>query len=992
MAICPACGKENPEGFQFCGFCTAPLTPQPVASREVRKTVTVVFCDVVGSTALGESIDPEALRTLLARYFGRMKAIVESHGGTVEKFIGDAVMAVFGVPVVHEDDALRACRAAVEMRDALPELGINGRIGVNTGEVVSGTEDRLATGDAVNVAARLEQAAAPGEVLLGAATFGLVRAAVEVSAQRLLELKGKAEPVAAWPLRVVNKELERRFATPMVGRHREVRRLRDAFAQAVHDRSCQLFTVLGSAGVGKSRLAAEFLVEVDAQVVRGRCLSYGEGITYWPVVEIIKQTRALPEGDAARPLRLLLGETDEPVSTEEIAWGFRKLLEQEAQQQPVVCVFDDLHWAEETLLDLVEHVADLTRDAPLLLVCMARPELLERRPSWGGGKWNATTVLLEPLDAAETEQLLGELGGASEGLRLRITQVAEGNPLFIEEMLALLRDSSDGNLEVPPSIQALLAARLDQLDPAERSVLERGAVEGRVFHRGAVFALADGDGQVDQRLVSLVRKELVRPDRAQLPGDDAYRFRHLLIRDAAYDALPKSVRADLHRRFAAWLEEHGTRLVELEEILGYHLEQAARYLVELGRSEPALAEQAAARLVAAGRRAEWRGDDSAAAGLFERALTLTRPLRLDVQLELDLSNVMRWRGGSTASATIAAAAAERARAAGDEAGELLARTWASYVGLHSGSSTADELERLAKRALPLLEARADHPGLAYIWGALGSGVAGWRGQFEDMARAAEHALHHAQLAGIRTSHFYGLPGALTLGPRPAGEALQALDALVPGQLSSSPAFMLQRAWLLAMLDRFDEASQIARAAAERRSELGLGPSSLQPEVALLAGDDESAVLLLREFCDYLDAQGWHGNLSGYGPMLGRVLCRLGRHGEAEPLAQQGRSLADPTDIWAQAIWRQVQALVEASRGSHAEAERLAREAVEIMARSDALGLQGDTLFDLGEVLVAAGRHEAAVTAFREALAAYQRKQNIPLARRARKRLADLQAA
>ncbi|HET8558785.1 MAG TPA: adenylate/guanylate cyclase domain-containing protein, partial [Gaiellaceae bacterium] len=497
-------------------------------AREQRKTVTVVFCDITGSTELGESTDPEALRALLAGYFERMRGIVEVHGGSVEKFIGDAVMAVFGVPVTHEDDALRACRAAVEMRDALPELGVAGRLGVNTGEVVTGTEERLATGDAVNVAARLEQAAQPGDVLIGEETLRLVRAAVSVGDERRLDLKGKAEPVVAYPLLAVTGELERTFSTPMVGRGRELQGLRDAFARAAADRSCQLFTILGSAGVGKSRLAAEFLAGLEARVVRGRCLSYGEGITYWPVVEILKQLATLPEGDAARPLQSLLGETELSVSAEEIAWAFRKLLEQEAQAQSLVVVFDDLHWAEETLFDLVEHVADLSRDAPVLLLCMARPELLERRPSWGGGKWNATTVLLEPLDADETEQLLSELGEVSPELHERIVQVAEGNPLFLEEMLALVRDSGGAQVEVPPTIQALLAARLDQLDPAERSVLEHGAVEGRVFHRGAVAALGDGDGEVDRRLVALVRKELVRPDRAQLAGDDAYRFRHLL--------------------------------------------------------------------------------------------------------------------------------------------------------------------------------------------------------------------------------------------------------------------------------------------------------------------------------------------------------------------------------------------------------------------------------------------------------------------------------
>jgi len=541
VPVCASCGQETPEGFPRCANCGALLEPAAQA-REQRKVVTLLFCDVTGSTELGEQSDPEALRALLARYFERMKGIVESHGGSVEKFIGDAVMAVFGVPVAHEDDALRACRAAVEMRDALPELGISGRLGMNTGEVVTGTEERLATGDAVNVAARLEQAAQPGEVLVGEATLALVRAAVEVGQERRLELKGKSEPVAAYSLLAVTGELERRFTTPMVGREHELARLRAVFGQAVHDKSCQLFTILGSAGVGKSRLVSEFVAGLDTRVVRGRCLSYGDGITYWPVVEILKQFGTLPEGDAARPLRSLLGETEESASAVEIAWGFRKLLEQEAQEGPLVCLLDDLHWGEETLLDLVEHVADLSRDAPILLLCMARPELLERRPSWSGGKWNATTVLLEPLDAAETDKLLAELGGVGEALRERIVQVAEGNPLFLEEVLALVRESGGEDLEVPPTIQALLAARLDQLDSAERSVLERGSVEGRVFHRGAVAALADGDGQVEQQLVALVRKELVRPDRTQLPGDDAYRFRHLLIRDAAYEALPKAVR------------------------------------------------------------------------------------------------------------------------------------------------------------------------------------------------------------------------------------------------------------------------------------------------------------------------------------------------------------------------------------------------------------------------------------------------------------------
>jgi len=311
-----------------------------VTTSAHRKVVTVLFCDVVGSTALGESVDPEALQGLLAHYFERMKAIVESHEGSVEKFIGDAVMAVFGVPVAHEDDALRACRAAVEMRDALPELGVEGRIRVNTGEVLTGTEERLATGDAVNVAARLEQAAAPGEVLIGAETLGLAGGAVEVGEVRLLELKGKSETVAAYPLVAVREVAERSHASPFVGRERELQQLVDAWDRAVAGLRCELVTVVGDPGVGKSRLVAEALARIEARVVRGRCLSYGEGITYWPVVEVVKQLDALPRDEAAASAtRSLLGESDTPANTDEIAWAFRKLLEEQA---PLIVCFDDI--------------------------------------------------------------------------------------------------------------------------------------------------------------------------------------------------------------------------------------------------------------------------------------------------------------------------------------------------------------------------------------------------------------------------------------------------------------------------------------------------------------------------------------------------------------------------------------------------------------------------------------------------------------------------
>jgi class 3 adenylate cyclase/tetratricopeptide (TPR) repeat protein len=946
--------------------------------------VSIVFCDITGSTELGESTDPEALRALLARYFERMKGIVEAHGGSVEKFIGDAVMAVFGVPVSHEDDALRACRAAVEMRDALPELGIAGRIGVNTGEVVTGTEERLATGDAVNVAARLEQAAEPGEVLIGAETLRLVRAAVSVGEDRRLDLKGKSDPVGAYPLLGVTGELERSFSTPMVGRGRELQALRDAFARADADRSCQLFTILGSAGVGKSRLAAEFLAGVEAQVVRGRCLSYGEGITYWPVVEIVKQFATMPEGDAARPLQSLLGETELSVSAEEIAWGFRKLLEQEAQAHPLVAVFDDLHWAEETLFELVEHVADLSRGAPVLLLCMARPELLERRPSWGGGKWNATTVLLEPLDTEETEQLLSELGEVSPELHERIVQVAEGNPLFLEEMLALVRDSGGTQVEVPPTIQALLAARLDQLDPAERSVLEHGAVEGRVFHRGAVAALGDADGEVDRRLVALVRKELVRPDRAQLAGDDAYRFRHLLIRDAAYESLPKAARADLHHRFADWLQEHGQSLVELDEILGYHLEQAARYHEELGQSDVELADKAASRLASAGRTADWRGDTRAARSLFARALAFRK--HLDINLVVDFAYCTFVTDLQTGIDALDEAA-DSAEAGRDAAGAALARAAAARLRLETGAASSEELETLARTALPLLEAAGDHAGLARIWAVLASGLLKTRCRDDEVEQAAEQSLLHAGLAGEKWTDPSGIMLALLAGSRPVAEVLQRLDALA--EQYTHPRVDLYRAICLAMLDRTAEAQTLGAAAAERfREQVGRSPWFW--ELDEFAGNYAAAAEQLRDFCDYLTEQERPTTLSNYLSMRGRMLCAVGRYDEAEQLAAQGHKLGAEDDPVAQSFWRRVAALVVAHREEHVEAERLAREALSYSQQTDSPRFQGDAYYDLAEVLQTAGHRDEAAAAWHEALDRYERKGIVPLARRTRERLAALQ--
>ncbi|HET8587413.1 MAG TPA: AAA family ATPase, partial [Candidatus Limnocylindria bacterium] len=473
-----------------------------------------------------------------------------------------------------------------------------------------------------NVAARLEQSAGPGEILLGADTLRLVRDAVETQ-QLQLQLKGKPEPVPVHRLVRLEQSssgIKRQLDQPLVGRRRELARLRGEFDEAVAARTSRLLTLIGPAGVGKSRLVADLLASLGdaATVARGRALSYGEGITYWPLIEMLRQLGMAPEG-AIR---------SSPADTQ---LATRALLERVAEERPLVLVLDDLQWAEPPMFDLVEHLVDWVRDAPMLLLCIARPELLDARPGWGGGKLNATSILLEPLpqpDAtALADSLLAGLDLAPEA-HTRIIDLADGNPLFLEEMAALVRDlpALDGDLHVPPTIQAVLQARLDALSERERAVIERGAVEGRIFHRGSVIALAPPSNreQVPADLLALIRKEMVRPDRSQFPGDDAFRFRHLLIRDTAYESLPKAIRAELHERFAEWLDGHGD-LYEQDEFVGYHLERAASYLAEMA-AEPAhyqnLGRRAAHRLARAAERAYERHDAESAASLQSRAAAL----------------------------------------------------------------------------------------------------------------------------------------------------------------------------------------------------------------------------------------------------------------------------------------------------------------------------------------------------------------------------------
>ena len=934
-------------------------------------------------------MDPERLRALLARYFEQMKAIVDGHGGSVEKFIGDAVMAVFGVPVLHEDDALRAVRAADEMRDALPELGLEGRIGVMTGEVVTGTEERLATGDAVNVAARLEQAAEPGEVLIGQPTLTLVRQAVEVEPVEPLELKGKSARVHAFRLLRVLEAPERGHAARFVGRERELALVGDVWERVQAEQRCELVTVVGDAGVGKSRLAAELLASLEATVVRGRCLPYGEGITYWPVIEVLKQLDLLPTDEAAAvPIRSLLGETEAATSAEEIAWAVRKTLEHASAERPLVVVFDDIQWGEETFLNLIEHVALLSSSAAILLLCIARPELTEHRPAW------PVTLRLESLADEDVDELIPErIAGA---LRAKITRAAGGNPLFIEEMVAMTGETNS-EVVVPPTLQALLAARLDQLETTERSVLERGAIEGEIFHRGAVQALAPGETQVTPRLAALVRKDLIKPDRSHLAGEDGFRFRHLLIRDAAYNALPKVVRADLHERFASWLEQHGAELVELDEILGYHLEQACRYRAELGLPDDyAVAAGARRRLTSAGHRAQLRSDYGAVVSLLERAAALVPADELDLALEMDIADALYFTGKGADALHRADSLAERAAATGDRVGELCGRIQEGR--LRTSLEPEGETERLAalvRQALPVFHDARDDLALYTAYRALGD-VAFTHAQTDAALEAYEQAFAHGRKAD-RPDELQGWRALCRLyGTTPLPRLVAWLDETEPRH-GRDHWLRATRALALAMTGRLEDARAIL---AETRAELAERGGGIQlavltgvesADVELLADDPTAAVDLAAEGCSLLEELGEKGFLSSAAATLARALYALDRLEEADAWAGRAAELGASDDAFTQMPSRQVRAKVLARRGEYAAAARLAREAVATGDATDHLDGQGDSYADLAEVLLLASKTPEAAAALEQALDRYQRKGNLVSARRVQARLAKLHA-
>ena len=998
MTRCSNCGQENPDGFKFCGACGADLSPGST-TREVRKTVTVLFCDVTGSTALGEQLDPEALRRTMGRYFEEIRRVVERHGGTVEKFIGDAVMAVFGIPRAHEDDALRAVRAAGEIRGRMTELGeelgiaLSFRTGVNTGEVVAGEGETLATGDAVNVAARLEQAAAPGEVLIGAATLALVRDAVVVDRTEPLELKGKREPVAAYRLVSVDPSADavsRRLDAPLVGRERERARLAGDFELALAERTCHLFTLLGPAGVGKSRLVAEFIADVgsSADVLRARCLHYGEDITYWPLVEILVAIGVDPE--------TVIG-----TSPAETQLAFRKLLEARAAERPQLVLLDDIQWAEDLFLDLIEHVAEWTRDAPVFLLCIARPELLELRPNWGGGMLNATTVSLEPLSADDCERLVDELAGTAidSDVRRRILAAADGNPLFLEEMLAMASEENGGDLVVPPTIHALLQARLDRLGAEERDVIGRGAVEGQVFHRSVVEGLGPEAARDDvpANLQTLVRKDMIRPDTPRFADDDAFRFRHLLIRDAAYDSLPKETRADLHERFAAWLVEHGG-LVELDEIVGYHLEQSARNREALDQSDsrlPELGRRAAKHLSQAGRGALSHGDLGAAHGLFTRAAAL---LPEGDEERLEILRELMWPLSEAGEVERMRDAIEELEASPESRFHLFAellRVWLLFTAggydIERDRNLVDQVRRkLPPDGDPFVSAWLEFVTFSVSWNAMRAEEG--RGAIVRGAEQADRAGQSALAGWLR--QWEG--AAVVFGPIPVAEALRMAEKSRSADESpvERSGVLRRSARMLACQREFEVAREMYRQGVALIRDAGMlreTAASVQGEafIELRAGDLDAAEAALREGAEQLAALGDSGFYSGVLCILAELLVEKGADDEALALCKRAREVMSPSDLDPVTHADAVEGLLAARRGDHAEGERLARRALEVLADSDFYEQAGGYRLLLAQTLIECGKPDEARAAAADALSVYEAKGDEPAADWARELLASL---
>jgi len=973
-----------------------------------RRTVTVLFCDLVDSTGLAARLDPEAYRVIMERYFTAVRAPIERHGGTVEKFIGDAVMAVFGVPELHEDDALRAVRAAVEIRSVLEELAelaaaewdvpLAGRIGLDSGEVhviSASREDLRVSGAAASSAAKLEQRASPGEVLLGTDTYRLVRDAVSAAPVDL------PDGLQAWQLDELVPDAPpytRRLDAELIGREAELERLREAYANASADKHCRVVTIVGEAGIGKTRLAREFVgpLRDRASVLIGRCVSYGEGATYLPIAEIVRQATAEPslagirevlqgEEDAdavAQRVAELVGVAESPSGPGEAFWAVRRLLESIARKGPVVVGLDDIHWAEPTLLDLVEYLGEWA-EGPILVVCLARGDLLDARPGWGGPTSTGFLVRLQPLSEQKLGAFVQQLAGSpvDPQVQERIIEQSGGNPLFAEQLLALFQEAPELALDkTPATVEALLASRLNRLDPRELGVMRRAAVVGRRFTRVELDDLSLDD-DVDRHLASLTERGLVRP------VEDVFRFHHVLVRDVAYRGIPKAERAELHELAAKGLDRRdGT-----DELVGYHFEQAFRYLTELQRHDEHAHELAAAgseRLGRAGIRAWKRADAPAAVNLLSRAVDLVPEA---AELACELGPALRMRGDVTRAGEVLAGASESI----EERVRLRARIELAFLHSMMEPGHAGELLEVASAAIPKLEAESDDRALGRAWLCVGQVKGGFYCEYGAWEEAAARASEYYRRAGWSPSTSLGDLGcALYYGPRHVPTAIARCEALLhehDGDRASEANLLVWLGGLEAMRGHFSEARELVDQAGQRYEQLGLDADSylrLRGAVEMLAGSPELAEAALRTACTTLQRQAQTPVLATRAAELADAICAQGRYEEAETWARVAHKSAGSDDLDAAFAWRYAQARVLTRLGAINEAQLHARDALDLVSATDALNRHADSLLALAETLRIQGRYDAALAHIHAAIRLYEQKGNVVSGERAQEMLLE----
>jgi class 3 adenylate cyclase/tetratricopeptide (TPR) repeat protein len=972
---------------------------EPLRNME-RKLATVLFVDLVNSTGLVTGSDPEVVRRRVNRYFETVSRFVTVHGGIVEKFAGDAVLAAFGVPQAHEDDAERATRAALAMREAVDELGLEARIGIEAGElVVEDAESTFVTGEAVNHAARLQQAARPGEILVGPTAYRLAAGSLVVEDAGPLELKGLDGPLRAWR---VMEALDRPVRpagprAPLVGREAELELLANTFSRTVRDERAHLFTIFGEPGVGKSRLAREFVDGLErASVLSGRCLPYGESVTYWPLAEMVKAAAGISDDDpfeeafeklkeccadevadvlglAAGMLEALEGER----SQQEIAWAAREIMQSLSDVQPLVLYFEDIHWAEEPLLDLIEHLADWVR-APLLIVCLARPELLDARPGWGGGRVRSTAIELEPLSAEESEllveklvaQLAGSSGELPPALPQGLLERAEGNPLFVEETIRMLveggSDGGSGSDRVPDTLQALIAARIDHLPPAGKTLLQRASVVGRVFWKGAIGHLSPDVEDVDALLDDLLLREfLLREPRSSISGETAYRFKHLLIREVAYAGLAKHARAQHHARFAEWLAERTGD--ELVEIRAYHLDQAVEFLVELDGSPPqALAEDAGAALVKAAKRAIARESYVTARKLGLRAIELRPTLGARYVAGRAAWRLQDWAAVQVEMVKVR----DQARDHGEPVLEALALAALGEAMLKRSGDPAKARD-LVDEALELLQGQ-DDPVAHFDAVAVRATIAGWTSDMDGFVRYMERAYAiglDAKRKDLQTIAAQALAQTHIVRLELDEAELLLMRALElageSGSVRARVGATVSYAWFLIVKGELEAAETLLEEVRTTSSELGVEPAIVAALaklgwIARRRGDEKRAEKLLREALRITATRGDRGLLPDLQAALAEILADVGKVDEAERLALEAEATAGVDDVACRVAIAQALGAVRAAQAHDREAEELYLGAVALARESDYKVLEIEPLDRLVQFFHDRGRGDDAV--------------------------------